>query len=232
MHISMRIFEDILNIVFPKVCCTCDQGLTKNEELICFHCRSTLPKAKFADLKDNEVVHRMYGKLDVVMGLSYLYFYKSGIAQKLLHQLKYKNQPEIGELLGNWIAYDIMNARMEKTLDLIVPVPLHKKKERKRGYNQSRHFAKGISELTKIPMDFHNLHRIHYSESQTHKSKEKRWKSVEHAFRVKTAECFKDKHVLLVDDVMTTGATLEACGKEILKNGASALSIATIALAK
>ncbi len=228
----MRIFEDILNIIFPKVCCICDQGLTKNEELICFHCRSTLPKAKFEDPKDNEVVHRIYGKLNIEIGLAYLYFYKSGITQKLLHQLKYKNQPEIGLLLGNWIAHDILNYGMDKNLDLIVPVPLHKKKERKRGYNQSRHFAKGISELTNIPTDFDNLQRVHFSASQTHKSKEQRWKSVERAFHVKTAECFKDKHVLLVDDVMTTGATLEACGNEILKNGASALSLATIALAK
>ena len=228
----MRIFEDILNIIFPNVCCICNSGLTKNEELICFHCRSDLPKANFSDAKENELTNMFYGKLNLDFGISYLYFYKSGITQKLLHKFKYKNYPEIGEMIGNWIGHELLKSKIEHNVNIIIPVPLHHRKERKRGYNQSQYLAKGISDITKIPTNFKILKRIQYNESQTHKSKEQRWKSVEDAFQVINNTIVENKNVLLVDDVITTGATLEACGHQILKSGASGLSIATIALAK
>ncbi len=228
----MHLFKDVLNIIFPKVCCSCDRGLTKNESLICFHCRSELPKTNVSDAYDNELVNKFLGKLEINFGLAYLYFLKSGITQKLLHQLKYNNVPEIGELLGKWLGADMNMHQLTGNIDLIVPVPLHPKKQRKRGYNQSHHFAMGISEITDIPIDFQSLKRILYNKSQTHKTKEQRWKSVEHAFHISNDELIKNKNVLLVDDVITTGATLEACGHQILKCGAKGLSIATIAIAK
>lgn len=228
----MRFLDDIINILFPKVCCSCNQGLTQQEDILCFRCRSDLPKIKYSNLKDNELVNRFYGKLDIDYGLSYLYFYKSGITQKLLHQFKYKSQPEIGELIGAWVGYQLIESKINDKIDLIIPVPLHKKKERKRGYNQSDFFARGIFEVTKIPIDNRSLKRINYDDSQTHKTKEERWKSVENAFSLKDNSIINSKRILLVDDVITTGATLEACGHQLLNNGAASLSIATMAIAK
>lgn len=228
----MNIFEDIFNIIFPKVCCICGSSVSKNEELICFHCRSNLPKTKFMNVKDNELLNRFYGRIKVDYGLSYLYFYKSGITQKLLHQFKYNSYPEIGELIGKWLGHELLKNNNHQHIDIIVPVPLHPRKERKRGYNQSQYFAKGISAITKIPTEFKTLIRAQYDESLTHKTRVQRWKSVEHSFRVINKNNIKNKNVLLVDDVITTGATLEVCGNQLLKNGAKGLGIATIALAK
>lgn len=228
----MNIFEDILNIIFPKICCICDRGLTKNEDLICFRCRSKLPKTKFLNAKDNELLNRFYGRLNIDFGLFYLYFYKSGITQKLLHQFKYNSNPEIGEMIGKWVGHELLKRKAHKHIDIIIPVPLHPRKERNRGYNQSHYFAKGISGITKIPMDIKALIRVDYDKSLTHKTRVQRWKSVEHAFRVVDKKSIENKNILLVDDVITTGATLEACGNQILKNRASSLGIATIALAK
>lgn len=228
----MRFFEDILNIIFPKICCICDRILTKNEEIICFHCRSQLPKTNFTDIKENELVKRFYGKLKINFGISYLHFYKSGITQKLLHQFKYNNYPEIGELIGTWLGHELLKNKNIGNVDIIIPVPLHPRKEKKRGYNQSLFFAQGISEITKIPIQLKTLKRKQYNESQTHKTKEQRWKSVEHAFWVTDKKMVENKNVLLIDDVITTGATLEACGNQILKCGALSIGIATIALAK
>ena len=228
----MRFFENILDIIFPKVCCVCSHGLTENEEIICFHCRSELPKTNFSDALENELVNRFYGKLKIDFGISYLYFLKSGITQKLLHQFKYNNYPEIGEMIGRWLGHELLKNNVNDKIDIIIPVPLHLRKERKRGYNQSQYFAKGISEITNIPTEFKTLKRIHYNESQTHKSKEQRWKTVENAFQIVDKKTVKSKSVLLVDDVITTGATIEACGYQILNSGASGLGIASMALAK
>ena len=228
----MRFFEDLLNIIFPKICCICDRILAKNEEIICFHCRSQLPKTNFTDIKENELVKRFYDKLKIDFGISYLHFYKSGITQKLLHQFKYNNYPEIGELIGTWLGHELLKNKNIGNVDIIIPVPLHPRKEKKRGYNQSLLFAQGISEITKIPIQQKTLKRKHYNESQTHKTKEQRWKSVEHAFWVTDKKMVENKNVLLIDDVITTGATLEACGNQILKCGALSIGIATIALAK
>jgi len=228
----MRFFENLLNIIFPQVCCVCGAGLTKNEEIICFHCRSELPKNNFSNLRENELVNRFYGKLAIDFGVAYLDFHKSGITQKLLHQFKYNNYPEIGRLTGNWLGHELLKNKICDKIDIIIPVPLHPRKERKRGYNQSQYFAEGISEITKIPTEFSSLQRVNYEDSQTHKSKEQRWKSVKNAFQVIDKKNVKNKNVLLVDDVITTGATLEACGHQILQSGAAGISVAAMALAK
>ena len=228
----MRFIDDLLNIVFPKLCCICEEALTKNEDLICFHCRSELPKINLKNYKSNEITTRFVGKMEIDFGASYLHFLKSGISQKMLHQFKYKNYPEIGEIIGKWFGYELLKANINKETDIIIPVPLHPRKQRKRGYNQSHYFAKGISEALNIPTDFNSLIRTQYQKSQTHKTKEQRWKSVENAFKVIDPKKVENKRVLLVDDVITTGATLEACGFQLLNSGAAGLGIATMALAK
>lgn len=228
----MKFFESILDIIFPNVCCTCSKALTKHEEIICFGCRSKLPKTNFYNSTDNELSNRLYGKIETEFCASYLYYYKSGITQKLLHQFKYNNFPEIGEMIGTWFGHDLIAKNTATRFDIIIPVPLHQKKERKRGYNQSQHFAKGISDAISIPVDFNSLIRIEYQKSQTQKTKEQRWKNVHQAFFVTDPERIKNKRILLVDDVITTGATIEACGRQLLLNGANSIGIASMALAK
>jgi ComF family protein len=170
--------------------------------------------------------------MDVSFASSFLYFYKDGITQSILHQFKYNNYPEIGELLGKWFAHDLIKMRMPDDIDLIIPVPLHPKKQRKRGYNQSQYFARGLSEVTGIATDFESLVRIEYQKSQTSKSKEQRWKSVKDAFEVVAKQNIRNRHILLVDDIITTGATMEACGRQLYAHGAAQISIATLGLSK
>ncbi len=150
----------------------------------------------------------------------------------MLHKFKYKNYPEIGKLIGHWVGYEMLKNKDIGNVDLIIPVPLHPKREMKRGYNQTLFFAQGISEVTKIPIQKKVLIRKFYNQSQTHKTKEQRWTSVQYAFMVKNRKVIEDKQILLVDDIVTTGATLEACGNQILQNGALRLGVATMALAK
>lgn len=149
-----------------------------------------------------------------------------------MHEFKYNNKPEIGALIGNWLGFSILDNGIEGKIDLILPVPLHRKKQRKRGYNQSYYFAQGLSEAMKIPMNINVLKRIKHGESQTGKTREMRWKSVEEAFVVLDNSQLTGKHILLVDDVVTTGATIEACGRQIYKEGASKISVAAMAIAK
>jgi ComF family protein len=228
----MRLFNDLLNLFFPRICCTCENTLVKNEELLCFRCRSELPKANYPNLYENELKERFYGKLSVEYTIASVNFLKSGIAQKLLHEFKYNNKTEIGELFGRQIGEMLKEHQVSKQIDLIIPVPLHPKKERARGYNQSHYFALGISEVTGIPTRFDLLKRIKHSKSQTTKTREIRWKSVEHAFRVKKTHELYGAHILLVDDVVTTGATIEACGTKLFDAGVGKLSLAALAIAK
>ena len=228
----MRFLEDILNIVYPSLCCSCGDALTRNEELICFSCRNLLPKVSGIDFQNNEITNRFLGKIDVSFASAFLYFHKEGITQNILHQFKYNNYPEIGVLLGKWFAHDLANMSFPKDIDLIIPVPLHPKKQRKRGYNQSHYFAQGLSEITGIATDFETLIRVQYQKSQTSKSKEQRWKNVKDAFEVVANQNTENRHILLVDDIITTGATMEACARQLYANGAAQVSIATLGLSK
>lgn len=228
----MNFFGDILNLFFPNTCCTCGKSLVENEDLLCFHCRSQLPKTCYEHPESNELVDRFFGKLNILYGFAFLNFHKSGLTQKLLHQFKYHNKPEIGEMIGRWLGEELLRHNTIRKVDLIVPIPLHQKKERLRGYNQSYHFAKGISEILEIPVETTLLKRIKHDKSQTGKTREMRWKGVENAFELMNNGNIKDKHVLLVDDVVTTGATIEACGKQLYNAGVSQISVATMAIAK
>lgn len=224
----MRLIHDLLNIIYPNLCNICSEALTRNEELICFRCRSDLPKIKNIDIYENELTDRFLGKFDI----SYLYFYKSGITQKLLHQLKYKNNPTLCDELGRWFGHELIKHNIDEHIDIIIPVPLHPRKKRKRGYNQSQHLAYGIAEAMSLKTNVKTLIRTHYQSSQTHKTKEKRWLSVEHAFNVIDEKSVVGKGILLVDDVVTTGATIEACANKLLNAGAKSIGIASLALAK
>ena len=222
--------RDFVNLFFPHYCLTCQEPLVKGETLICTSCFLDLPQTTFHQESDNIVAQRLAGRLPVRYAMALYKFRKSGKVQYLLHHLKYKNKPVIGKALGRRCGSLCKEAHGDTTLDLIIPVPLHSSKLRERGYNQSDFFAQGLAEVLHIPWSNQHLKRTTKAITQTKRSKLERFKSVENAFEATNISRLHNKHILLVDDVMTTGATLEACGVALLAAGIKELSVATIAV--
>jgi ComF family protein len=222
---------DFIGLLFPSCCIHCKTGLIKGEEYLCTLCRYKLPKTELHLETSNEMERRFYGIIPLKQAFAYLKFVKSGSAQHLLHQLKYNNQQELGVLLGKWYGSELLDAGKTE-FDLITSVPLHPWKKYKRGYNQADCFARGLSLSMEIEWSGKLLKRNINSQTQTNKSRIRRWKNVDQIFLVNNPEKIKDKNILLVDDVVTTGATLSSCGLQILANGCKSLSLATIAIAQ
>ena len=221
--------EDFFSLFFPDFCLGCNDGLVKGEEILCTHCLSELPRVDYFQTDDNPLVNRFVGRVPIRYGWSLLKFQKSGIVQSLLHQLKYSNKPEIGEKLGRILGLKFMELGLKDSIDFLIPVPLHKNRKRVRGYNQSAMIAKGISEVMGKPFSDEIMIRVSATKTQTKKSKIERWENVSNAFQINTPERIMGKNLLLVDDVVTTGATTEACSKSLLKAGAATISIACLA---
>lgn len=227
-------FQDLLSLLFPEVCHACDESLARGEKFICTTCNVKLP---YTDLhlhgatELNVLQQRFWGKVPVRFAFSYLYFKPKGRVQRLLHKLKYKGAHELGEHLGKRYGTILSDHHYADQFDLILPVPLHRLKLRRRGYNQSDGFASGLSEAMRVEWSNSLLVRNSDTDSQTKKSRLGRWQNVEKVFEVKSPDKVKGKRVLLVDDVLTTGATLEACAIILLESGCSEVSVATIAAA-
>jgi len=215
------------NLLFPQVCVACGDALQKNEEYICLKCLYHLPKTNFHNISENEMEQRFWGKAPIERATAFFHFNKESSVQKILHQLKYKGNKEIGELFGKQLGIELNY----QDVDVIVPVPLHAKKLRKRGYNQSEWIAKGIAQKWNKPLDVDNLYRAIENPTQTKKGLYERWENVNDIFKLKNSAAFQNKHVLLVDDVMTTGATIEACAKAILQSENAKVSVVTLAIA-
>lgn len=220
--------NDFFNLIFPITCSLCNDVLFKNEDIICLKCQLNLPKTNYHLDKENTISKIFWGRVDVEMVASYLYFSKKGQVQHLLHELKYKGNRELGIIIGKWYGQDLKRSLHFENIDVIIPVPLHARKKRKRGYNQSEYFAKGLSKSLNIPINISCLIRKKNSNTQTDKGRYKRWENVKDIFQVKQPEEIIGKSILLVDDVVTTGATLEACSQE-LKKFKVKIFIATIA---
>lgn len=188
-----------------------------------------MPKSHYHLQLDNPFFQKFRGRLVVKHVMTLYKFVKESRVQNVLHALKYKQQPELGEMLGRVYGQDLIDAKFTDSFDLIVPVPLHPSRRRIRGYNQSEEFGKGLSQMLNAPCDDSYMTRSAKTESQTHKTKLSRWENVNRIFQVVNPKLVTDKRVLLVDDVVTTGATLEACGQALLDAGCSELSIACIA---
>lgn len=225
--------SDFISLLFPEDCMACQELLARGESTICTTCRINLPytNCHLNNSAENEFVSRFYNKVPVKHALAFLYFTRSGKVQKLLHQLKYKGHQEIGELLGNWYGSQLKEYDFHEHFDLIIPVPLHQRKLKTRGYNQSDSFAKGLSESLDLPWQANALQRVSDSATQTKKSRLERWHNVGEIFKINDIAFVADKRILLVDDVMTTGATLEACALVLLAGGAESVSVAAIAAA-
>ena len=219
----------LINLLFPKLCMGCDSLLLQNEKIICTECNHNLPYTNHHILSGNDTIKKFYGIIPIEFSASMLYFHKKGIVQNLIHNLKYKKHQEIGTILGEWYAKDLESVANIKTVSEIIPVPLHKKRLEERGYNQITTFCEALSNELKIPYNPNLLYRNRYSKTQTKKDKENRKDITNALFDVHFTETDYNKHFLLVDDVMTSGATLEACAKALLKIPNSKVSIVTIA---
>jgi ComF family protein len=228
----ITIVEDFISLFFPNYCLACSRTLVKGEETLCTSCLIGLPKTNYHRLTENQIKNRLMGRLPLKHGLAFLKFRKAGIVQHLLHELKYNNHPEVGVKLGQAYGMELCGSGFEKEFDLIIPVPLHRSRQRQRGYNQSSKFAEGLSIAMGVSWDESISVRTQATVTQTHKSKAERWDNVKDVFSIDSAGQIGGKRVLLVDDVITTGATLEACGQHLLKSGCSELSIACIAEAQ
>lgn len=227
----MSIFTDFTGLFFPRTCEACDGALIKEEEVICSNCLHNLPRTRSHIYKLDSLNAKFYGKIDVKHTWSFLYFKKDTPVQRLLHRLKYENKPEVGYFLGRLFATELKREFNELTFDAIIPVPLHKTRQKRRGYNQSEHFALGLGEMLNLPVDTVSIKRMRKSQTQTNKSRMERWENVSDIFEVQDGAQIRNKAILVVDDVMTTGSTLEACMQKLMQSGAREISVATIAVA-
>lgn len=224
-----NIVTDFINLFFPRICACCDEVLLRNEPFLCTKCIYELPRTNFHNDPENEVAQMFWGRVLVENASSFLYFQKGGLAQILLHKLKYKGQKEIGYEIGKMIGRDLLQSPFCDT-QVVVPVPLHKSKFRKRGYNQSESIARGIAEIMGNPVST-TLCKIIPNPTQTKKHRYDRWTNVEGIFALKDPGSIANKHILLVDDVVTTGATLEACTNALFQAENVKVSIVTVAKA-
>jgi ComF family protein len=232
MKLLRGYLADFISLLFPQLCPACGVGLVANEKLICTHCLYNLPFTNFHLQHDNIVARQFWGKINLEGAYALYYFAKGGKVQNLMHHFKYKGMKAIGNLLGNMAGEQLIKNDLFNTIDVIIPVPLHKIRLKQRGYNQSTCFAEGLAQKLAVGVDDDNLTRIKATETQTHKSRFARFENMQEVFFIKNPEKLINKHVLLVDDIVTTGSTLEACGIQLLKIPGLKLSVATIAYAE
>jgi ComF family protein len=229
--VLQAIVKNIINLFFPPVCAGCQSFLVSNENVICTVCRHNIPLTNHHLNPDNEAFKKFYGRIPVEHTSALLYFHKKGIVQELIHNLKYKGQEDIGAVLGEWYADDLKNLEILTTVDEIIPVPLHKRKLRERGYNQVTNFGKTLSSGLNILYNPNLLVRNIYSKTQSRKSFLNRSEGIDTIFEVVFTEKDHNKHFLLIDDVLTTGSTLEACSHALLKIPGAKISIVCMAMA-
>ena len=220
--------NDFVSLLFPRCCLISNAPLARGEQHVAMAAIQALPR--FDQQRPPEALRQqLYTFAPVQHALAYYKFAKHGGVQRLLHHLKYKNCPEVGELAGMWFAHAIKSAGLGESFDMIVPIPLHVAKQRRRGYNQCDHIAKGMAEVLETPWLPDGLIKPKHTQSQTRKSRWERSENVASGFAVANAEVITDRRVLLIDDVMTTGATLGAAAKILLESGAQEVSVAALA---
>jgi ComF family protein len=225
----MNIFSDLLNFIFPANCVTCSKILTDHEKILCSDCYYSIPRTNFHDDPENAVLQLFWGRVNISHATAFFYFNKGSLYQKLIHDLKYKGRSDIGIEAGKMFGAEIRES-VFNTVDLVIPVPLHRKKLRKRGYNQSEMIARGICMSLGKPLIPDLLERVDFTGTQTRRSRYDRFTNVTGCFRLNMNYKHSGKHILLVDDVITTGSTLEACAETLLESG-SQVSVATLAVA-
>ena len=224
---EMNMIRDFFNLVYPRVCPTCGTTLPRQERFVCPKCWIDLPKTDFHREPENQVEQIFWGRFPVKYAAAFFYYTKGSRYQRLIHEMKYKGKKEIGYELGKKFGMELKESPFSQT-DYIIPVPLHRKKQKKRGFNQSEWIASGIAEMLNASLSANNLFRSEHTKSQTKKSRHDRWKNVENVFRLRDKDVFKNKNLLLVDDILTTGATLEACAHALMETENITVSVATL----
>jgi ComF family protein len=228
----MNPLTDILAFLLPRTCPACRRPLKDWEECLCLVCQAQLPVTNFDLNPDNPLAEMFWGRVRLSQAVAWFYFRKGSIYQDALHKLKYNDRPDIGFLLGKQFGYELFRSPVFIQPDVLVPVPLHPKKLRKRGYNQSEAIARGLSVGLQIPLSDSILTRPHATSTQTRKNRYERYLNVTGKFSVSDPSDLENRHVLLIDDVITTGATLEACAEELLVYPGVKVSVAALAWAK
>lgn len=220
------------HLLYPRLCEGCSKPLLAEEDILCLNCNVYhLPRTAYHHIPDNETAMRFAGRVPVERATSFAYFTHEGLLQHLLHGLKYDGKKDIGLYLGRQLGYDLQQVSWEKGIDAIIPVPLHADKQVLRGYNQTSLVAEGMSKVLNIPVVEDVLQRVKNTESQTKKTREERIENMQAAFKLQNHEKIIGKHILLIDDVLTTGATLEACAIALMAASHVRISIATIGIA-
>lgn len=225
----MQFLKDICSLFYPKLCTCCKNSLIHNEILICTTCRHDLPIICYTDFKKNKITSIFYGKVPIEKANSLLLFQKEGKVKELIHELKYRGNQEIGTLLGKWIGSILLSKNIFDDIDIIIPVPLHKKKKRKRGYNQLTTFGESLGKMLNKNYEENILIRTSSTKTQTFKNRIERFSNTSTKFSLVNKEAIENKHILIIDDVITTGATLEACCLELQKAKGVKTSILTMA---
>lgn len=225
------ILNDLVSLFYPELCPCCGMLLNHTEKIICLSCQYLLPRTGFEHYADNPVARLFYGKVHIHGALACYFFAKHGRMQPLIHELKYKSNREVGLFLGRETGKAVLSSSLYSDVSFLVPVPLHPKRERKRGYNQSEIIARGINQVSGIKVLVNNLVRGVATQTQTRKSREERWKNVKDIFAVQHPEALVGKHVLLIDDVITTGSTIEGCVKVLEPIEGIRISVAAVAVA-
>ena len=229
---AFRLFQDLLSVVLPRTCPACGKPLKDWEECLCLTCLAGLPLTRFHEHPDNPLAEVFWGRVRLEQAVAWFYFRKGSAYQDVMHNFKYNHRPDIGVYLGKQIGYELKHSTIFVKPDVVIPVPLHRRKLRKRGYNQSEKISKGISIALDIPMDIKTLYRSGKTATQTRKSRFERWLNVSGKFGLRDPDRIRDLHILLVDDVVTTGATLEACAEVLLSVPGVRVSVAAVAWAK
>jgi ComF family protein len=226
-----QFLSGFIGLFYPRVCAVCGAGLVEGEEVFCISCLYKIPLTRFWNDKENIVAQIFWGRVNIENACAYFYFAKGSKYRPLLHKLKYKGEREIGSQLGLQFGQELKKSDLYKDIDFVVPVPLHPKKLRIRGYNQAEAIAEGIAQGLVTKLSTTHLVRTEFTETQTRKSRAERVKNVAEAFAVANSEEIEGNHLLLVDDVVTTGATLEACAAKLLETKGCRVSIAALAYA-
>ena len=220
----------LINLFFPKICYACESILSDNETEICVECRHELPLTNYHFDRPETVKKIFYGRVELEAATALFYFHKSGRIQQLLHKLKYKGKERIGHVFGNWLGAELLESPYFESIDVVIPVPIHLKKLKQRGYNQVALFAQQIARVLNASYQDNVLLKSTNTKTQVFQSREARFQSVAHSFYVQNMDAIEDKHILLVDDIITTGATIEACALVLNPEKKLRISVATIAI--
>lgn len=222
----------VISLFFPDLCCACGRLLVGDERHLCLHCLERLPKTAYYHRAHNPVEEKFRARFPLQRAAAFLHFEKGGMSRQIVHRIKYRRDEALGVWCGELMYLEIVDSGFFEGVDLIVPVPLHKKKKRKRGFNQAEAIAEGISSLSGIPVDKHHLLKVKNNRSQTRRGRYERWLNSRESFLVTDPDALSGKHVLLIDDVVTTGATLEACAQSLVACKGLVISVLTLSVSR